>query len=754
MKKLIIVLVLHYFLKGILVAQVPVPYIHVKTSNTNSSYRLNSIVKIEWESRLIDNVNIYVCPSGLATFDEASYKSFTSSHLWTLIAKNIPANQKSYQWNMQSPFSRYLFKIEDCKDSTIYDLSDNSFSTFNNDEGLKILYPKGLETFKALDFYSKIIFRKTGDPQIKIQLSVNGKRSWQTTNLSYRGYDYINYSPMSYCPISFEIPNVISDSCFIRIVDSRTDSILDETERPFKIRTNTNKFIKFTSQKGFSNICYYGRKCLISWDFNNLNSISIQYTLDDLKAASLSTLNDEIKWKTLASNIPASDCKYYITSNDSLNGALFKISDSQDENVYDITECPLTISDIGRIKIHYPQGGEIFDLTQNYNKLFIKSLSMMSPVIYEISYDSLRTWNEIKSLSYIGMDWPFVYGHFSPIVWATPNSNSSNCFIRVRDMSDISIIFDTTKKINITNNANKRIKILTQKGNFSENCIIDSLLIIKWLSKGITKIKIEKSLISTLVSKPSELYTPFNWVLIANNVNASDSSFKFITKGDLYGYRFKITDMYDTLVYDITESPITPVSKMDVEILYPNGGEILIADSSFYNILWKTLNRSNQFAKIEISTDVGNTWSPIKTMQQNAEVQKFMIAFSPINWKIPQTNSDKCKLRIVDASTNEVLFTMKNTFSIVYKQSTFLDDGKVKEGKKNTIYPNPSKGILYLNNSNEIKLFRIFDSIGRQLFESRNPSNVISLNLKSGIYFVSILYINNTIESSKLVIQK
>lgn len=754
MKKFIIILVLHYFLIGFLVAQVSVPFIHVKTLNTNSYYRLNSFVKIEWESRFIDSVNIYVCPSGLATFDEASYKSFTSRNLWTLIAKNIPANQKSYQWHIQSSFSRYLFKIEDCKDSTIYDLSDNSFSTFNNDEGLKILYPKGLETFKALDFYSKIIFRKTGDPQIKIQFSLNGKRSWQTTNFSYRGYDYKNYSPMSYCPISFEIPNVISDSCFIRIVDPRTDCILDETDRPFKIRTNTNKFIKFTSQKGFSNICYYGRKCLISWDFNNINTISIQYTLDDLKAESLSTLNDEIQWKTLASNIPASDCKYYITSNESLNGALFKISDSQDENVYDITECPLTTSDIARIKILYPQGGEIFDTTQNYNKLFIKSLSMMNPVVYEISYDSLRTWNEMNNLSYMGMNWPFVYGHFSPIIWATPYSNSSNCFIRVRDMSDKSIIYDTTKKIILIENANKRIKILTQKGSISENCIIDSVLIIKWLSKGVTKLKIEKSLFSIFVSNISELSTPYNWKLIANNVNASDSTFKLITKGDLYGYRFKITDMYDTLVYDITESPITPVSKMDVEILYPNGGEIFEADSSFYNILWKTLNRSNQFAKVEISTDIGKTWSPIKTMQQNTEVQKFIIAFSPINWKIPQTNSDKCILRIVDASTNEVLFTMKNTFSIVYKQSTFLDDGKVKECKKNTIYPNPSKGILYLNNSNEIKLFRIFDSIGRQLYESRSPNNVISLNLKNGIYFVSILYINNTIESSKLVIQR
>jgi hypothetical protein len=59
--------------------------------------------------------------------------------------------------------------------------------------------------------------------------------------------------------------------------------------------------------------------------------------------------------------------------------------------------------------------------------------------------------------------------------------------------------------------------------------------------------------------------------------------------------------------------------------------------------------------------------------------------------------------------------------------------------KKILLYPNPSKGIVYLNNAEKIKTIALFDTSGRKVLEPKINNNQIDISqLNSGKYFIEI----------------
>lgn len=72
---------------------------------------------------------------------------------------------------------------------------------------------------------------------------------------------------------------------------------------------------------------------------------------------------------------------------------------------------------------------------------------------------------------------------------------------------------------------------------------------------------------------------------------------------------------------------------------------------------------------------------------------------------------------------------------------------------RSTVYPNPTNGLLFINNTKKIKSVKFYDSLGK-VFQFENFNNSINLrNTPKGVYFLQILFQDNTIENAKILIK-
>lgn len=734
-----------------------VAYIKVNTSNERSYFKLNRTQAVEWESFGVTDVHIYIIPGPLYYQDELTFDNSPTEYL---IAQNIPASQMTYDWSVTEEFQDARIKIVSSQDPTVYDYSDMPFSTYEDDYGIKIKYPKGGEHYKTGDFFNKIVFRKVGNPQIRIQISTDGQSSWSDLeSFTYWGYDYEIYSPGAYAPLAMEIPNTTSSNCYLRILDYNTDSVFDITDSPFSIQNSVSKSLELTSQLDYPNVVYNGYQCTVSWEHSGLTNVNIEYTLDDFIEQSAQELDEEIIWQPLVSNYNAANGSYSFTVDNTLNWARFKISDSQDATVYDISEDRIQVAEIGDIRIMYPEGGETLDATSDCNKIFIKSLLMSAPIKLELSVDGMQSWTEINQVSYAGVEQPVVYGVFSPFTWTHDQVESQNCFIRVVDGSGAGIVYDTiAQPFTLSSNPPKKICLQTQTGGPNAYYEVGSEIMLQWQSHGVSQFKIEKTVTTNFTTTQPAFDAPYQWELVAENIPGTDTVFGITTTSDLQSFRFKVTDMSDPTVYDITEAAIFPVEVLKAEMISPSGGEELQADSVFHNILWKNLNSLGLNGTFEFSSDNGSSWQPIDVLFNQYELDEISMTYSQVNWKIPQVDSDDCLLRVIDSSTGSVLHTTPNTFSIRYTEPNPPSDVEdLSERVRSTflLYPNPSNGSVEMDNGRtDIDRIKVYDSKGSVVFESFGKAPfAYSFNLPAGPYFFTVQYEDGNIEISKLVIQ-
>ena len=86
----------------------------LQSPNGSETYKSGETVEIQWQSSGIDNVNIYV--------------SYNNGIAWKSIASDQPSNGT---WSWKVPFimtNQALIKIEDADDTSVNDISDNTFT--------------------------------------------------------------------------------------------------------------------------------------------------------------------------------------------------------------------------------------------------------------------------------------------------------------------------------------------------------------------------------------------------------------------------------------------------------------------------------------------------------------------------------------------------------------------------------------------------------------------------------------------------
>lgn len=120
------------------------------------------------------------------------------------------------------------------------------------------------------------------------------------------------------------------------------------------------------------------------------------------------------------------------------------------------------------------------------------------------------------------------------------------------------------------------------------------------------------------------------------------------------------TSVHTTDGYIVTEKGtfgvIPPIRLYDLDLTYPDGGESFSPNTTT-KISWLT-NASSREIKIQFSSNSGNTWYPVNTSQ-------VLMGAGEYEWTVPNENSTRCLIRVLDAEDNEELDRSRDFFSIL-----------------------------------------------------------------------------------------
>lgn len=176
--------------------------------------RVGSPVEITWDSDLVGDISL-------------AYKTSANSD-WISIAEGVPSANGSYSWIPEEVTNWCKVKIWETEYPEIFDETDNFFIVFS----LDLTSPLGGENFSGFDevdisWNSEII------NTVKIEFSFDGGENWSTI---------VNSTSAGSSPYIWNVANVNSDNCFIKLTAPNLPDLYSMNEIPFSISEYTGIF--------------------------------------------------------------------------------------------------------------------------------------------------------------------------------------------------------------------------------------------------------------------------------------------------------------------------------------------------------------------------------------------------------------------------------------------------------------------------------------------------------------------------------
>ncbi len=673
-----------------------IPELTLNSPNGNEYYQVNKTYKIKWNYSFITTVKIEF--------------SSDNGNSWEVIKQQVPANLKEWNWtitNKNWATIKGLIRISDYSDANIYDISNANFTI----GWIDVISPDGGENWlsntkklikwnNSNSVYFVNIYYNNGIDTNWVQLAVNfpadsGKFTWQ------------------------QIPNVETNRGKIKITDALSNGEISDLSNNYflitklyviepnggevyyrgntyqikwtpSININALKILlstdggknynvvinnSYPSQSGYYNWVvpenYYSDSAkikLVNAEDTTISATSVGYfTLGNLQLLVFNSpekvLENSVKkivWES-SPNIKKVDL-YYWTKNkikipiaidqdatkkfynwvipESVSDSCYiAIYDHHNYRFYDTCNAPFTIS---RLKLLYPRGDEVWKIGEA--KEFVWESAYINKVNIEFITDDSTGTAVFPASSYKFNDLPInaSLGRFSKVIDRNIAGLIPSKHVRIRIIET-----NTTEKLTDTCNSTltiSEIKLVYPNGgeNFGK---ADS---IKWECSTNTIEKVN------LYYKRDDMV---NWRLIASNVPANSSSYKWVIKNidPAMDYRIKIEDANIDPKYkvinDVSDDKFT-IS--DLNLIYPNGGEKLKAGKT-YAIKWNSIYIN--LVKLEYTTDDGQSWNLISNDPISA-IQK------SYDWTIPFEFSRKVKIRVSDYDKSIINDVSDTTFTI------------------------------------------------------------------------------------------
>ena len=228
-----------------------------------------------------------------------------------------------------------------------------------------------------------------------------------------------------------------------------------------------------------------------------------------------------------------------------------------------------------------------------------------------------------------GSSWTFIStitendGYY---VWTVPDDISSQCIIRVTDLTNTSTYGDSSGNFSI---AYPYIDILYPNGGETE--VECEYFVINWAYGGV---------------HPNNRFSLYystdggtNWTTIATNVyqsNSANSQYGWSNPPVSGSVLIKVADYYNAALSGQSDAPYTMTPNTDIIVTYPNGGESVEAGTT-HTITWA--DNAINYCQIELSIDNGSTWTYIDSYESSD---------GSYTWLVPNTPSTNCLVRITD----------------------------------------------------------------------------------------------------------
>ncbi len=575
--------------------------------------------------------------SFLSSYVKIDY-SIDSGANWLPITAST-SNSGSYNWILpNNPTVKALVRVSEMNNPANYDISDNVFTLA---PFITLTSPNGGENYLGCEIKTVSWTAGATSGQYTIQYSTDNGTSWNTIIQSYS-------TSATNCTYSWTVNNVTSATCILRVFDLFDASKTDQSNGSFTI-TGTNNVI-LNSPNGSEN-----------WKVGN--TYPIQYVLSGPTTnAKISYSTDNgLNWTAITSNTSGGNYNWSIPNTISTT-ALVKVEDKTNACNFDQSNAVFTI--VPHITITSPNGGEYL---YGCNSQSITWTAGGTSGIYKIEYSTNngQSWNTIiNSYSSSSINSSYNWG-------VLPNVSSSNCLIRITDVSNPART--DVSDVNFTMVASSNIVLMTPNGGENWKAITST-------SSG-----------GSYLMSNTPVTTSSGYFYDAGGSSGNYSSYESYTKtftpaipGAMLRFDFSSFNTYTSsdrlYIYNgpSTNSPLigsyySSYSPGTVIASNPTGQLTFVWTSNSYtytgwaatisvvnpvptNITWASNNVSGYY-NIYYSTNNGTTWNTI--------ADYVSISNNTYNWNVPNTPSTNCLIKVEDGD-NTCKFDISNAnFTIV-----------------------------------------------------------------------------------------
>ncbi|MCX6149158.1 MAG: hypothetical protein NTX22_01390 [Ignavibacteriales bacterium] len=581
----------------------PEPEITVLTPNGGESFLTGTSNNITWTSTNIANVKIEYTINNGAT--------------WSVISESTPSDGV-FEWanipDINSSLCRV--RISDSDDGVPFDISNNNFIIYNQIvQGIELTSPNGGEQWQA-GTGQVITWSASGINNVKIEYTTNNGLEWNTIvgNVKSTG------------AYEWNVPNITSTQCKVRISDAIDGQPSDESNATFKIKPVP--MIKVLKPNG-GEVWTAGKIDTIKWVSIGVENVLIESSVDN-----------GLTWQPVVKKTP-SDGEYEASFTLASKFYKIKISDSELSSPIDESDGTFIVAEAPQITVITPNGGENWLTGTNSEIKWISTKIDSVKIEYTLNngYDWIDITNSTVSNG--------IYN------WQIPGSirfRSDLCKIRVSntrgDYSDVSdglfSIHPQTKLLRLIspNGGDEIINNITENGTAN----------ITWVSAGISSVVISLSIDNggnwlPITSSPILSTGAYRWEIPPLSVVSSLARIKIEDPGDP-----NFSDMSDSYFY-------LNIPKPGIRLLSPGDNSQKVSAGSNPTISWISSDKINS-VKLEYSLDNGKSWLKIadNVTSKWKQINKYQ-------WMNNQNLSGKVVIKVTDS---DGIFSVKSKpFTII-----------------------------------------------------------------------------------------
>jgi len=287
--------------------------------------------------------------------------------------------------------------------------------------------------------------------------------------------------------------------------------------------------------------------------------------------------------------------------------------------------------------LFYPNGGELWH--SGTTRTIRWNNNAPPQVKLWISYNNGTQWNLIAEV-----DGARGFYHYQ-----VPSSNSSQCLIKLSSFYDEGLYDISNAVFSISTSSTQPKVVLSYPSANGIYLGVGQQISVSWTRQNVSIVGLD---LSTDDGN--------TWNQIATGINANSYMW---TVSDYPGSlcRLRVRSIANDQVLDISDNAFS-ISR--IELLSPNGGELITSDysgQSVFPITWSSANMGN--VKIEYSTNGGSNWETV-----NASIPAGSGSY---NWAVPGIPTTSAMIRIsnVDnssiADVSETSFTVRNPIRLV-----------------------------------------------------------------------------------------